>query len=54
MLTLAATACAKPTAFDATSVVCGSFEPIAWSVEDTDETIAQVKEHNAAWLTFGC
>lgn len=32
-----------------TDVACSSFEPIRWSVQDTDQTIAQVKEHNAAW-----
>lgn len=31
------------------AVACTAFEPIRWSVEDTDETIRQVKEHNAAW-----
>jgi len=30
-------------------VACSAFEPIRWSVKDTDETIRQVKEHNAAW-----
>jgi len=25
-------------------------DPIGWSVEDTDETIAQVKSHNAVWV----
>lgn len=28
---------------------CSAFEPIRWSAKDTDETIRQVKEHNAAW-----
>ena len=31
------------------AVVCAAFEPIRWSKKDTDETIRQVKEHNAAW-----
>lgn len=31
------------------SVACQSFEPIRWSVQDTDQTISQVKEHNAVW-----
>lgn len=29
-------------------VACGSFEPIYWSAKDTPQTVAQVKEHNAA------
>ena len=28
---------------------CAAFEPIRWSAKDTDRTIRQVKEHNAAW-----
>jgi hypothetical protein len=28
---------------------CSAFEPIRWSSKDTDGTIRQVKEHNAAW-----
>ena len=31
------------------AVACTAFEPIRWSVKDTDETIRRVKEHNAAW-----
>ena len=30
-------------------VFCGAAQPIYWSKNDTDKTIAQVKEHNAAW-----
>jgi hypothetical protein len=30
-------------------VACQSFVPVYWSKSDTDKTIAQVKEHNAAW-----
>jgi hypothetical protein len=32
-----------------TDVSCHAFEPIRWSRHDTDETIRQAKEHNAAW-----
>jgi hypothetical protein len=31
------------------AVACGAFEPISWSAKDTNDTIRQVKEHNAAW-----
>lgn len=50
MLTL--TSCATTTDFAGTtdaSVACLSFEPIRWSPQDTDQTIIQVKEHNAVW-----
>jgi hypothetical protein len=30
------------------AVACSTFEPILWSKTDTDETIRQVKGHNAA------
>jgi hypothetical protein len=30
-------------------VSCAAFQPIRWSRRDTDETIRQAKEHNAAW-----
>ena len=42
-------ACGTMTGSGGTSVPCGAFEPIRWSQADTDETIAQVKGHNAAW-----
>jgi hypothetical protein len=29
-------------------VACGSFKPVYWSRTDSAQTIAQVKEHNAA------
>ena len=32
-----------------TLVACEAFQPISWSTRDTDPTIAQVKEHNAAY-----
>lgn len=28
---------------------CATFRLIQWSKKDTDETIVQVKSHNAAW-----
>ena len=33
---------------EAQRVACGVFQPIAWSRNDTDETIRAVKAHNAA------
>lgn len=49
-LTLTAASCAGTTTIDAIErrVVCAIFQPISWSVRDTDETIRGVKEHNAA------
>lgn len=37
------------TGSDATRVACMSFKPTYWSAKDTDQTIAQVKEHNARY-----
>jgi hypothetical protein len=31
------------------SVACGAFQPITWSVHDTDQTIREIKEHNASY-----
>jgi hypothetical protein len=31
------------------AVACSAFEPIRWSKKDSDDSIRQVKEHNAAW-----
>lgn len=31
-------------------VICNAFQPIRWDKLDTDETITQVKAHNAVWL----
>jgi hypothetical protein len=42
--------CATTTASVGTdAIACSAFEPIRWSNKDTDDTIRQVKEHNAAW-----
>lgn len=40
--------CVKPTGFGATDGACRAFSPISWSASDTDETIRDVKAHNAA------
>jgi hypothetical protein len=45
--------CATTTASVGTdAVACSTFEPIRWSKKDTDDTIRQVKEHNAAWVAL--
>lgn len=42
--------CATMTDSVVTELSCGAFEPINWSVNDTDATILAIKQHNAAWL----
>lgn len=42
-------ACVTTTDTVVTDTSCAAFEPIRWSVADTDETIRQVRGHNAAW-----
>ncbi len=44
---LSLTACATTTASG--GIECVRWKPILWSKTDTDETIRQVKEHNAVW-----
>jgi len=34
---------------DVNAVACGAFKPIKWSRGDTDGTLAQIHEHNAAY-----
>jgi hypothetical protein len=46
--------CATTTGSSARSLACGAFEPIRWADADTDETIRQVKAHNAAGRALGC
>jgi hypothetical protein len=33
-------------------VACTSFLPVYWSKSDTNKTIAQIKEHNAAFVAI--
>lgn len=33
-------------------VACSSFLPIYWSNADSDKSIAQIKEHNAAYVAI--
>lgn len=42
--------CARMTVSAGTE--CLRWEPIAWSVNDTDETIRQVKAHNAVYQSI--
>jgi hypothetical protein len=35
---------------DPVRVACQAFAPIYWHANDTPGTVAQVKEHNAAWV----
>lgn len=37
---------------DAVRAACAAFAPIWWSRHDTAKTVAQVKEHNAAWRAY--
>ncbi len=39
--------CATTTASGGRDVFCGAAAPILWSAADTDETLRQVKAHNA-------
>lgn len=43
----------KPNVQDAASF-CALAKPIAWDGADTDETIAQSKEHNAVGVALNC
>lgn len=51
-LTLCLVGCATTTGSVATDVSCEAFEPILWSEKDTDETIRQIREHNAVWVAL--
>ena len=49
LVTLTSCATMIPSAVPTDKVYCNAALPIYWSKSDTDKTIAQVKEHNAAW-----
>lgn len=52
---LTLTGCVHPTRTPETEkvVACGAFRPITFSrLHDTEETIRQVREHNAAYLAL--
>lgn len=39
----------------AVKIVCGSFGPIYFSGKfDSADTIKAIREHNAAWRSYGC
>lgn len=38
-----------PPEVDPVKVACEAFGPISWSYRDTDQTIREVKAHNASW-----
>lgn len=47
-LTLPLAGCVTATGSSATrSALCDQFRPIRWSSQDTDQTIAEAKGHNA-------
>lgn len=41
--------CATTTATAVTDTYCAAAAPIRWSAGDSDETILQIKRHNAVW-----
>ncbi|WP_319496305.1 hypothetical protein [uncultured Cohaesibacter sp.] len=32
------------------TVICSAFGPLGWSIDDTEQTIIDVKRHNRKWL----
>lgn len=46
-MTLGAGSCT--TTMGSSARECLMFEPITWSELDTEETLVQIKEHNAVW-----
>lgn len=48
------TACATttPSAAPTDKVFCSVAQPIYWSKSDTDKTLAQIREHNAAYVAI--
>lgn len=47
-----APAAAPKGAIDSNKTACGAFGPIYWSRDDSDQTIMQIKSHNAAWTAL--
>lgn len=47
--TLPACATTTATSVPTDKVACTAFGPRSWSPKDTDKTIAEAKEYNAAW-----
>lgn len=46
---LMAGSCGMTTVSGGTDAACAAFRPISWSVLDTDDSIRQIKGHNAAY-----
>lgn len=40
------------TSRDRIEPACVALAPILWSARDTDETLRQIKAHNAAWVAL--
>ncbi len=52
MMALTLTACAPTTVGGGSGVFCRVARPISWSVADSDQTIREVKAHNAVGRTL--
>ena len=44
--------CAAASAPAVVDTSCQAFEPITYSRRDTPETVAQIRQHNAAWVSL--
>lgn len=52
LVTLSGCATTIHSAVPTDKVTCAAIQPVYWSKNDTDKTIAQIKEHNAAWASI--
>jgi hypothetical protein len=53
LISLTLTACQTPTPVTSAGSVCTAFKPITFDrLKDTDETIREVKDYNAAWTSL--
>lgn len=48
----AISACTTTASVQTSRVACEAFRPITWSRTDTEETVAEVKGHNAAYMAL--
>lgn len=54
-LVLDLTACATTTTTSVVNLgVCEAWKPVTWSQADTDQTILEIKQNNAARKGWGC
>lgn len=44
--------CVTMTGGGETDVVCEAWRPVTWSAADTDQTIREVRQNNAAWKAW--